>query len=243
MTDPTQAGQPTRPGRWCEQHDRRECTARRKGGDRECHSPAIRGLSHCRMHAGVSGAVAKAKGEALEALSAWSAVAAADGAATVEPARAVLGMLHMSWTRVHLLAGMLEQQVDRDGLRAEDSVEDGDGSGAPRSGFAVPGDSGGLIGHTFAADKQAGVFASGEAVRGLAQLEAQERDRCVRFAKAAHDMGIADREIDLAERQARGVALGLAAVLNALAVEASRREEMHRVFTETMRAQLREVDA
>jgi hypothetical protein len=59
----------------------------------------------------------------------------------------------------------------------------------------------GLIGHTYAADKMAGIFASSEAQRALVQLEAQERDRCVRYAKTAHDMGIAEREVRLAESQ------------------------------------------
>lgn len=230
MTDPSRKDHPTRSGaRWCEQHQRWECTRQRKAGRGICHQRAITGLDACRMHAGTTGAVARAKGEALTA---WSAVATVDGhdVELVDPARAVLGMLHMSWLRVHLLAGLVEEQVGREGL----AQPAGAGSLAV-GGVASEGGVSGLIGHTFAADKQAGVFASGEAVRALVTVEAAERDRCVRFAKVAHDMGIADREIQLAERQARAVAVALGATLDLLAIDAGRREEAQRVFMDRLR--------
>ncbi|MBO0826226.1 MAG: hypothetical protein J2P24_00450, partial [Streptosporangiales bacterium] len=193
----------------------------------QCHSPAIRGLAHCRMHAGVKGATARAKGEAL---SAWSALAAAraDLPEMVDPARAVVAMLHMSWLRAHLYAGLLERQVADGGATATDTGEPdpsdrGDASTAP----GVPGASGGLVGHVWAADKQAGIFATGEAVRALVQLEAGERDRCVRFAKTAHDMGVADREIELAEAQTRMVAVAFTRALEGLpADEVSARAQL-----------------
>lgn len=179
--------------------------------------------------------MARAKGEALTA---WSAMAALEDGApvTVDPARAVMAMLHMSWLRVHLLAGLLEQQVASDATSATVAGDLGAaGHGDASTARGVPGPSGGLVGHVWAADKQAGVFATGEAVRALVQLEAQERDRCVRFAKTAHDMGIADREIELAETQARAVAVALGAVLDMLAVESGRREEAQRVFMDRLR--------
>lgn len=236
MTGPTRVQDPKRGGaRWCDEHRRWECARQRNRGRGTCHQPAVLGLPACRMHAGTTGSVARAKGEAL---SAWSALAAADdgGPVTVDPARAVMAMLHMSWLRVHLLAGLLERQVASDGAAAPEAGElgavgHGDASTAP----GVPGATGGLVGHVYAADKQAGIFASGEAVRALVQLEAGERDRCVRFAKTAHDMGIADREIELAETQARAVALALGAVLDLLAVESGRREEAQRVFMDRLR--------
>lgn len=204
---------------WCEQHARWECSKRSKRTGGRCHASAIRGMDRCRSHAGESTARAKAKGEAL---SAWSALAAADAdlPELVDPARAVMAMLHMSWLRVHLLAGLLEQQVARD---ATSTTEAGDLDAAGREDAStvsgVPGPSGGLVGHVYAADKQAGIFATGEAVRALVQLEAGERDRCVRFAKVAHDMGIADREIELAEAQTRMVAVAFTRALEGLPAE------------------------
>jgi hypothetical protein len=44
---------------------------------------------------------------------------------------------------------------------------------------------------------------TGEQVRALARLEAEWRDRVVRFAKAAHDMGIAERVVELQQATAR----------------------------------------
>jgi hypothetical protein len=87
----------------------------------------------------------------------------------------------MTWLRVHLYAGLLKEQLEREG-----QVE-------------------GLIGHIYASAGGGLTVETSEAVRGLAKLEAEERDRCVRFAKVAHDMGIADQQIALAEAQALAV--------------------------------------
>lgn len=147
----------------------------------------------------------------------------------VSATEAVLGMLQMSWARVHLYAGLLETQFTKAQNDRTDTPS-GDGErwheGAPPVG---PGE--GLIGHTFGAVKDIGVYASGEAIRGLAQLEAAERDRCVRYAKTAHDMGIADQQVKLAEQQGqmlalvvRRVAEGLLAALLVLLGELAGRE-------------------
>lgn len=114
-------------------------------------------------------------------------------------------MLQMSWARVHVYAGLLERQV----ADADTSLGVGMGEG--------------LVGFTRSASPSVGVYESGEAVRGLAQLEAQERDRCVRFAKVAHDMGIADREIRLAEAQGQMLAGVISRILDALDLSAAQR--------------------
>lgn len=201
MTEPTQPTQPKQPhpggARWCETHLRWECTKRRNRGRGTCHAPAIGGLDACRMHVGMPLGVAVARGQAVTAFSSLGAMPA------VDPGFAVLSMLHVSFLRAHLYAGLLEDQVED---QADDPVggwgEDGE-EGYPRGVAGQPSAAGvaGLIGHTYSADKVAGIFASGEARRALVDLEAQERDRCVRYAKTAHDMGIAEREVKLAESQ------------------------------------------
>lgn len=205
---------PTRqdPGRWCDEHQRWECTKRGKGGG-PCHGSRIAGLDACRMHAGISGKLAKAKGEAITA---WSA---AGGQVDIAPADAVLGMLQMSWLRVHVYAALLEQQV-------AEAQEDGSGDGDPFREGGAPGVGvgAGLVGQTYSGVKDIGIFATGEAIRGLAQLEAAERDRCVRFAKTAHDMGIADRQIQLAEEQGALLAGVIGRVLDALELSPRQRE-------------------
>jgi hypothetical protein len=53
--------------RWCEDHNRWEC-AKGKKHSKTCHGPRVLGLDCCRMHAGVTGKVAKFKGEERLAL-------------------------------------------------------------------------------------------------------------------------------------------------------------------------------
>lgn len=205
------------PGRWCDQHQRYECTKRGKGGV-TCHGSRIEGIDACRMHAGQKGALAKARGEAVTA---WSALS---GKAVISHTEAVLGMLQMSWLRVHLYAGLLEQQVTAAQAEAvrEPAVRDavGDAYGVVLEhevGGAPPvGPGTGLVGHTFSGVKDIGIFATGEAIRGLTQLEAAERDRCVKYAKTAHDMGIAEREVHLAEQQGQLLAGVVGRVADAL---------------------------
>jgi len=54
----------------------------------------------------------------------------------------------------------------------------------------------------------------GEYIRGLAVLEAQERDRCANFAAKAVAAGLAKRTVELAERQGQLIAELLRAVLS-----------------------------
>ena len=58
-----------------------------------------------------------------------------------------------------------------------------------------------IIGHTYSSTQTGGIYATGEAVRALVIIEAQERDRAARFAKLALDAGIAERQVRIAERQ------------------------------------------
>lgn len=222
MSGPTNGDHPTHVGgaRWCVEHNRFECTASKKGGRGDCHSIAIDGTSKCRMHAGVSLEVAKAQGQAR--ITAFSALGGAPG---VEPGRAVLASLHMAWLRVHLYARLLEEQIDNDASGGHwahpENLTDGAADDQPS-----PDGVRGLIGHTYAADKMAGIFASGEAVRALVTLEAQERDRCVRYAKTAHDMGIAEREVRLAEQQCQLLASVIRNVLGDLDLSDEQQERV-----------------
>lgn len=212
MTDgPTDDDRPTRAGgaRWCGEHRRWECTSQRKGGRGDCHNIAISGTSKCRMHAGVSLEVAVAQGQAR--ITAFSAMGATPG---IDPGFAVLASLHMAWMRLHLYARLLEEQVRSD--EAEGSFLSGRLTDGAADDQPSPEGVRGLIGHTYAADKQAGIFAASEAQRALVTLESAERDRVVRYAKVAHDMGIAEREVKLAEKQGELLASVIRGVLGDL---------------------------
>jgi hypothetical protein len=175
--------------RWCDlpEHNRLECTKSRRQGRGECHGPAIRGTDACKIHAGFKRDVARARGKAT--ITAWSAVGQPGAGEGVDSSAAVLGMLQQSWMRAHLYGRLLHDQVVRDGT---DEAEIGNGAGV---------DANGLIGFRFgAAGKDGHIYAVSEEARALVALESAERDRVVKYAKVAHDMGISDRMISMAEK-------------------------------------------
>lgn len=90
-----------------------------------------------------------------------------------DPGVVLLRLVTQSAQRAELLAGELEARV------AE----------SPSLRDALVGDSFGEFGKT------------GEYIRGLARLEAEERDRCAGFAAKAVAAGLAERQVRIAERQ------------------------------------------
>lgn len=178
--------------RWCTDclpDGRMECAKSRRRNRGACHAPAIRGTDACRTHGGVTMSVAQVKGEAR--ITAWSALGVEKGAKTINSGMAVLGMLQMSWLRATAYGEMLRQQVALGGAIA---VPEGHDPSAEL-------EASGLIGFRYgAAGKDGTIYAVSEEARALVALEAAERDRVVRFAKTAHDMGISERITNLAER-------------------------------------------
>lgn len=222
----------TRPGHsggaiWCDDHQRWECVKHRKaarGGGR-CHARAVVGLNRCRAHLGVKPELGRAQGEAMDA---WSTAGQLD----LTPAEAVVAMYKLAFTRAHFYGGLLEEQV----LQAHSDDPDAESFGESTRGAAPVGEGAGLIGHQFSADKEWGIYPTGEAIRGLVQLEAQERDRVVRFAKAAHDMGIADREIRLAEQQGALIAAAVKRILAGLNLSIEQQEIVPQLVPSVLRA-------
>jgi hypothetical protein len=206
----TKLGPTNNPGnaRWCPDkgHERLECTKNRSKGRGPCHAPAVKGLDTCRIHSGHSGAVAVAKGEAR--ITAWSAIGRPSGGQPLDSGMAVLGMLQMTWLRAAAYGELLRQQVVRDELPEpdHDGLQDGQPSGTS-----------GLIGYRYgAAGKDGTIYAVSEEARALVALEAAERDRVVKFAKTAHDMGISERLTNLAERWGDVVATRITLILDGL---------------------------
>lgn len=202
---PMQADDPMRRSgaHWCDDHGRWECSKRRKGGE-DCHGPAVRGLALCRMHAGRSMDLARTQGEAN--LLAWSAEAAADrDIAPLDPGQVVMDQLRVAVMRADVYGELLRIQV------ADKEI-------------------GGLIGATFAAGRDGARVETGEQVRGLARLEAEWRDRVVRFAKAAHEMGIAERHIELEQGKAQLVVSAFLSALGVLGLVPADRDLALRTF-------------
>jgi hypothetical protein len=110
----------------------------------------------------------------------------------LEPGMAVLGMLQMTWLRAATYGELLRRQATADGPLGPDGEGLGGDSGSSGNG---------LIGHRYgAAGKEGHIYAVNEEARALVGLEAAERDRVVKYAKTAHDMGISERLTTLAER-------------------------------------------
>lgn len=182
--------------RWCEEHATLECTKNRTKGRGPCHKRAIRGTDACDMHGGYKRSVLKAQGEAR--ITAFNPMAEPT---KLDAGMTVLAMLQMTYLRVGMYAELLRQQV---------AVE-GDTAGAS------PSDTNGLIGHRYGMGGKEGIlYQQSEEVRALVRLEAEERDRVVKYAKVAHDMGISERITSLAERWGDVVAGRVVNLLDAL---------------------------
>jgi hypothetical protein len=195
---------PGGPGRWCSTHQARECAKNRKRGQGPCHAPAIRGTDTCRIHAGTTAAVARAKGEAR--ITAWKAFGAA---ADVDYRMSVLGVLQMTCLRLAAYSELLRRQVAAEGGE-NDAITEGNADSEELEGS-------GLIGHRYgAAGKDGIIYRQSEEVRALVALEAAERDRVVKYAKTAHDMGISDRLTNVAERWGDIVATRMSMMLGDL---------------------------
>lgn len=191
--------------RFCADHNAWECVCMKSRNRGLCHGAAIKGTDRCKIHSGVSIAVARAQGEAR--ITAWSAL----GTPKIDYRMAVLGVLQMTWLRLHRYGELLRQQVESEGAVP---IEPGDGEGFDPEAEVK---AGGLIGYRYGAGGKDGiVYAQSEEVRALVQLEAAERDKVVKYAKTAHDMGISDRLTSLAERWGDIVASKVTLVLGDL---------------------------
>jgi hypothetical protein len=65
------------------------------------------------------------------------------------------------------------------------------------------------------------VYITGEAIRGLADLEAKERERCANFATKAIAAGLAERTVRVAELRSSLVRAAASALPTATATQAA----------------------
>lgn len=186
--------------RYCEEHGRLECTKNRTKGRGECHQAAVRGTDACRNHSGLTKEIHRVQGEAR--ITAWNPHGQT---VALDASSAVLAVLQMTYLRLGMYAELLRQQVATEGDTAGDLQETDTPSAS------------GLIGHRYGMGGKDGItYVVAEEVRALVSLEAAERDRVVKYAKTAHDMGISDQLVSLAERWGDLVAGRIATMLEAL---------------------------
>jgi hypothetical protein len=162
---------------------------------RPCENHAIVGADVCRMHGGAAPQV-KARAAVRAEVMRWGL-----GDTTVDPGEVLLRLVSQSAARAERLAVEIELLAEKHG---------GDLAAA-------------MIGDSLVLDRDGNEVKVGEYIRGLVQLEAQERDRCAGFATKAVAAGLAERQVRLAERQAEVVIKAVEAALEAAGVPVGER--------------------
>lgn len=203
-----------------------KCTKRRTDGG-PCQAQAVAGTEACTKHAGIPTSQAKAKGAVVVELAKWGI-----SDRTLDPGMTLLQLMTQSFQRARLYGGLLEEAYEAaERLQAaegelsntspstlpgtEQSVADRERASADLQRIFNTGGVAALVGNTYASSggEFGGVFATGEAIRGLVNLEAQERDRAAGMAAKAVAAGLATRQVELAERQGALVADVIRSVL------------------------------
>jgi hypothetical protein len=198
---------------------------------RPCDSHAITGGTVCWTHGGRAPHV-RARAAVVAEVARWG-----PGDSKVDPGEVLLRLVSQSAARAELYAALLSDAYDaaerlKEAHEAELLIETTEGeeeraatqvARADLRRIFTTGGVSALIGNTYDDSKTGGIYATGEAIRGLAKLEADERDRCANFATKAIAAGLAERQVRLAEKQVQ-LALGaIEAALEAAGVPAAAR--------------------
>jgi len=204
---------------------------------RDCDNHSITGGVVCWSHGGRTKQV-RAKAAVRAEVMNWGL-----GDSKVDPGEVLLRLVSQSSARAELYSQLLSEAFDaaeriQAGLEAEkllvaDEPEriDDDRPEAPEVQVAREdlyrifntGGVSALIGSSYADTKDGRIYATGDMIRGLTKLEADERDRCANFAAKAIAAGLAERQVRLAERQAEMVLGAIEAALDAAGIPAGQR--------------------
>jgi hypothetical protein len=162
------------------------CIARTKAG-KDCKNWAIKGATVCRKHGGSAPQV-KAKAAIRAELFSWGLTDQHE-----DPGEILLRLVAQSASRCRLYASEVEQLVENSPSLKEALVAD-----------------------IWIKTDRGDEYKAGEYIRGLAKLEAEERDRCAGFCTKAIAAGLAARQVALAEKQGEIFAKGIKAILDKL---------------------------
>lgn len=208
-----------------------KCRGHNKRGE-PCGNYANRGGKVCNSHGGKAPRV-RARAAVRAELEHWGL-----GDTTVDPGDVLLRLVSQSAARAERYSRLLEEAYDAAermkkahaaGQVFETAEESEETAAAEQARddlkriFNTGGISA-LIGNTYGDSKTGGIYATGEQIRGLADLEAKERDRCANFAAKAVAAGLAKRQVELAERQGALIASLLTAVFDELDLTDAQRE-------------------
>lgn len=189
--------------------DPAKCWGISKRSEQQCRKAPLHGSRYCRNHAG--NGQARAAAAVRAELAKWTL-----GTDNIDPAKTLLQLLSQSKTRVEQYATRLAQLVDEHGGDLAEAMVD----------------------ESYVMSESGALQKVGEYIRGLATLEAQERDRCANFARLAIGAGIAERQVRLAEQQGALMATFMRAVLGdpALALSAEQRAAIPAVMNRHLAA-------
>lgn len=188
---------------------------RNRAGER-CGQLAIGGTHNCRSHPGKPLRVLKTEGAVIMELRRWGLTGHDELA---DPGETLLRLVTQSAARVEMYSRLLAEAVEaaerlaRAGTVPQSDLLEAETARLDLERVFNHGPVAALIGHTYAGTQTSGVIATGEKIRGLAELEAQERDRCANFAAKAVAAGLAERMVRASEQVA---ALTAAAVERAM---------------------------
>lgn len=160
-----------------------------------CDAHPVKGSTICRRH--LANPKARANAAVRAEVMAWRL-----DDATADPGQTLLRLLTQAAHRAGLYGLLLEQQYD--------AAEAGDAAAELPAGVRA------LIGHRYTVSDGTR-WPVAEAIRGLVDLEGQERDRAARYAKLALDAGIAERLVRLEEDKAAALVAMLRGLLSDLA--------------------------
>lgn len=173
----------------------------------QCERWALRGATVCNDHGGQLPNV-KRKAVVLGELMDWGLTDT-----TEDPGEILLRLVTQSSRRVALYSYLLMQAYEHAELIGRESQMPSFPSGVQA-----------LIGGTFSATNDGHVYQTGEQIRGLVALEAQERDRCANFATKAIAAGLAERQVRIAERVGESIVAAITAALDALGIVGEARQ-------------------
>lgn len=171
-----------------------------------CAANNIEGTTSCAKHAGIKKQLHKARGAVVMELRQWGL----DHDELANPSEIMLRLLTQSAARVQLYSRYLAEATaaaERLAALGPEGTPQHDLLAAETARLDLErvfsaGPVAALIGHTYAGTQTSGVIATGERIRGLAELEAQERDRCMEFAFKAKRAEVGDHLIRMSEQMA-----------------------------------------
>lgn len=172
----------------------------------QCARWAIPGGTVCKLHGGGAPQV-RALAEIRSEVLNWKL-----GDSTVDPGETLLRLLSQSRWRAERYAARLAEIVEEHGLEEA------------------------LVGESWVMSDNGTLQKVGEYVKGLAQLEAQERDRCAKFATQAIAAGLAERAVRLAERQGALIEQVLSTVFTELGLSDEQRAQAPAVIRRALQA-------